>query len=52
MTCALESAEMAFIAVVAENKDLFGFVCLAMNFQTCHVIVATSFRPIARLLVE
>ena len=52
MICAFESAEMAFMAVVVENKGLFGFVCPAMNFQMCRVIAATSFRPIARLLVE
>ena len=32
MIWALESAEMAFMAVVVENKGLFGFVCSMLSF--------------------
>ena len=32
LICALESAEMAFMVVVVENKGLFGFVCSMLNF--------------------
>ena len=32
MMCAFESAEVAFVVVVGENKGLFGFVCSMLNF--------------------
>ena len=46
MICVLESAEMASMVVVVENKDLFGSVCSMLNFQMCHVITTTNFMPI------
>ena len=32
MICAFESAEMAFVVVVVEDKNLFGFVYSMLNF--------------------